>query len=113
MGILGQKNYGLDDLPIQIIKSQPGPSTTEQIRTLILAHPNGITLRQICQTLNRPVSMVQRCLKPLMRSRQIYSQTSQDGMSLVYFSLKGSGEQAAGSREQAAGSREQGLGTRD
>jgi hypothetical protein len=72
-------------LPIQIIKSRPGPSTTEQIKTLVFEHPDGITLTQICKVLNRPVSMIQRCLKPLIASRQIYCNKSSDGMQLVYY----------------------------
>jgi hypothetical protein len=72
-------------LPIQIIKSRSGPNTTEQIQTLVFDHPDGITLKQICKVLNRPVSMIQRCLKPLIASRQIYFTNSPDGMHLVYY----------------------------
>lgn len=72
-------------MPIQIIKSRPGPNTIEQIKTLVFDHPDGITLKQICKVLNRPVSMIQRCLKPLIASRQVYFMNSSDGMHLVYY----------------------------
>ncbi|MGL5806834.1 MAG: winged helix-turn-helix domain-containing protein [Xenococcaceae cyanobacterium] len=83
-------------MSIQIIKAKPGPSTTELIRNLILAHPDGITVKQIGKILNRPVSMIQRCIKPLTTSRQIYSKKSVDGMQIVYYLKR---EQGTGNRD--------------
>lgn len=72
-------------MSIQIVKPTPGPTTTEKILELIFAHPQGITVKEICRSLNRPVSMVQICLKTLQSSRQVYAKKHQSGVHLVYF----------------------------
>ncbi|MGK7878061.1 MAG: winged helix-turn-helix transcriptional regulator [Xenococcaceae cyanobacterium] len=77
---------------IQIIKATPGPTTTERILELIQAHPQGITIKEICSTLNRPVSMVQYCLKPLISSKQIHARLSENRMHLVYYPSKTMGD---------------------
>jgi hypothetical protein len=62
-------------LSIRIIQGSSGPTTKEKILQLILASPQGITAKEICRTLNRPVSMVQICLKALKSSRKIYAKS--------------------------------------
>ncbi|MBE9168921.1 winged helix-turn-helix domain-containing protein [Pleurocapsales cyanobacterium LEGE 06147] len=72
-------------MSIQIVKPTPGLTTTEKILELILAHPQGITVKEICCSLNRPVSMVQICLKRLQSSRQVYAKKHQSCLHLVYY----------------------------
>ncbi|AFY77102.1 MAG: winged helix-turn-helix domain-containing protein [Hydrococcus sp. C42_A2020_068] len=72
-------------MPIQIISATPGPTTTERILELILAHPQGITIKELSNRLNRPVSMVNLCLKPLLTSKQVYVRLSESGMQQIYY----------------------------
>jgi hypothetical protein len=72
-------------LLIKIIRATPGPNTTERILDLINAHPEGITLSQLSQQLNRPVSMINHCLKSLISSEQVFVKLSDSGMQQVYF----------------------------
>ncbi|MBE9119115.1 winged helix-turn-helix domain-containing protein [Lusitaniella coriacea LEGE 07157] len=69
-------------MPIIIIKARPGKTTAEQALELIDAHPDGISIRELCVTLNRPVSMIQICLKAALTAGRITA--IQEGMSLVY-----------------------------
>ncbi len=61
-------------MSIRIIKGSSGPTTTEEVLQLIVASPQGITVKEMCRVLNRPVSMIQICLKALKSSRQVYAQ---------------------------------------
>jgi predicted transcriptional regulator len=72
-------------LTIQIISATPGPTTTEKILESILAHPQGITVKEISSQLNRPVSMIDRCLKFLISSKQIYVRLSPNGMQKICY----------------------------
>ncbi len=72
-------------MPIRIVKTKPGPTTTEKVLDLILTHPQGITAKEICSKLNRPISMVQICLKSLKSSRCIYSRISEAKQQLIYY----------------------------
>jgi hypothetical protein len=74
-------------LAILIISPTPGQTTTEKIFDLILAHPQGITTTQLSRQLNRPVSMVNHCLKLLRSSKQVYAKLSVDGKQWLYFPL--------------------------
>lgn len=73
-------------MSIRIIKSSPGNTTTEEILQLLFASPQGITAREICRALNRPVSMVQICLKALKSSRQVYAKTDNNARTIKYYS---------------------------
>ncbi len=70
---------------IQIVIAPPGPTTTERVGELIQNHPEGITVRELSRQLNRPVSMVQHCLKSLISSGQVYVRLSENGMQRVYY----------------------------
>lgn len=59
-------------------------NTGDRILILIQESSDGITLREICQRLNRSVSMVQRHLKLLIRQGKIGSQLSANGMHLIF-----------------------------
>ncbi len=70
---------------IRIISPTPGPTTTEKIEALIQSHPQGISLQEICQILNRPISMALQCLKPLIASKKVYSQLNHSKMRQIYY----------------------------
>ena len=72
-------------MAIIIIDPTPGPTTKDKILTLIEREATGVRLRDICQAVNRPMSMVQRYLKILSQERKIYAQLSENGMQLVYY----------------------------
>jgi len=72
-------------LTIEIISATPGPTTTEKILELILAHPQGITVKEMSSQLNRPVSMIDRCLKLLISSKEISVRLSSNGMQKICY----------------------------
>jgi DNA-binding IclR family transcriptional regulator len=51
---------------IKIIQATPGLKTTERLLILLQNYPEGITMRKLSQQLNRPVSMLNICLKTLI-----------------------------------------------
>ncbi|NET61678.1 MAG: winged helix-turn-helix transcriptional regulator [Symploca sp. SIO2E6] len=73
---------------IRIINPTPGPTTTERILELLNSRNQGVTIKELCHILNRPVSMVQRCLKLLTASGQVYSRLDDTGRQLVYYGRK-------------------------
>ena len=73
---------------IQIIKPTPGPTTTERILEILSNHPQGITIREIQNIINRPVSMLQICLKSLIASGQVYVRLNGSGTQRVYYPKK-------------------------
>ena len=70
---------------MKIIKARPGKNTTERILELIQNNPEGITVKELSNQLNRPVSMVQICLKTLKSSKQVYCRKNNNNMSLIYY----------------------------
>ncbi|NER46085.1 MAG: winged helix-turn-helix transcriptional regulator [Symploca sp. SIO1A3] len=74
---------------IRIINPTPGPTTTERILELLNSGNQGMTIKELCNALNRPVSMVQRCLKLLIASGQVYSQLDDTRKQLVYYPKSG------------------------
>ncbi|MFW6359036.1 MAG: winged helix-turn-helix domain-containing protein [Chroococcales cyanobacterium] len=72
-------------IAIKIIRPTPGPTTTERVLELIQSYPQGMTIGKIASTLNRPVSMVQHCLKPLISSGQVKVRLSENGMQRLVF----------------------------
>lgn len=72
-------------MAIIIIQPTPGPTTKDKILTFIEQEPTGVRLRDICQAINRPMSMVQRYLKILSKEGKINAQLSENGMQLVYY----------------------------
>ena len=72
-------------IEINIISATPGISTQEQILELIQARHTGITVKEIKRILNRPISMIQVCLKDLIASKAIFSRQNKAGVGLIYY----------------------------
>ena len=70
-------------MKIIIIKPRGGLTTSEQILNLIQKHSQGITIREISQQLNRPVSMINICLNILIKNKRIHRQL--DGTKWIYY----------------------------
>ncbi len=72
-------------IEINIISSTPGISTHEQILQIIQARNTGITIKEISKIVNRPVSMIQVCLKDLVASEDIFTHKNKVGVGLIYY----------------------------
>ena len=72
-------------IEINIISSTPGISTHEQILQIIQARNTGITIKEISKIVNRPVSMIQVCLKDLISSEDIFTHKNKVGVGLIYY----------------------------
>jgi DNA-binding IclR family transcriptional regulator len=72
-------------LPFTIIAPTPGLTTRDRILELILTHPQGITVKGLSDRLNRPISMVQRCLKDLTALKIVRAKLSQDNKQWIYY----------------------------
>ncbi len=70
---------------IKIINATPGPTTSDLILEFIRQRATGTTLKEICNSLNRPVSMVQVCLKNLISAKYIFARKSKTGVGLIYY----------------------------
>ncbi|MEL7036374.1 MAG: MarR family transcriptional regulator [Cyanobacteria bacterium J06592_8] len=73
-------------MAIRIITPKPGPTTSERILELIHHHPQGMTVTELEQQLNRPKSMLQICLKALIADKLIKKRKS--GMQLIYYRVQ-------------------------
>ena len=73
---------------IKIINATPGPDTTEQILAIIQAKSTGTTIKEISKNINRPVSMIQICLKKLISSKHIFARKNKTGVGLIYYPHK-------------------------
>ena len=72
-------------IKINLISPTPGTSTQEQILQLIQARQTGITIKEIKQRLNRPISMIQVYLKQLIAAKAIFSRKNKVGVGLIYY----------------------------
>lgn len=72
-------------MPFTIIHPTPGPTTTQQIQELILTHPQGITVKNLSDSLNRPISMVQFCIKSLLAIKVIKAKRSPNTQKWIYY----------------------------
>ena len=73
-------------MEIRILIPTPGKTTTERILELIQNNPQGLTIGELQQELNRPVSMLQICLKGLMADKLINKR--KQGMQLIYYPVQ-------------------------
>jgi predicted transcriptional regulator len=58
-------------LAIKIISATKGLNTSEQIFEIMQVYPQGITVKELSDRLNRPVSMLNLCLKSLVASQKV------------------------------------------
>lgn len=70
---------------LKLISSSGGLTTTEILLDLINQHPEGSTIKQLSQMINRPVSMINLCLKTLLSQKQVQVQLSQNKMQRLIF----------------------------
>ncbi len=73
---------------IEITPDFSSPTTTDRLIETIRNHPDGLTIRELSDILNRPVSMLQICLKISIASRKIAIKKQKFGAQLakVYIS---------------------------
>lgn len=68
---------------IEIPPDFSSSTTTERLLELICTHPDGLTIKELADTLNRPVSMLQICLKILTASRKVTVKQRNNGQQIV------------------------------
>ncbi len=68
---------------IEITPDCPSPTTTDRLLQSIRTHPDGLTIKELSEILNRPVSMVQICLKTLVANRQVMVKQRSYGQKLA------------------------------
>jgi predicted transcriptional regulator len=74
-------------IQIKIISATPGVSTREQILGIIQTRSTGITIKEISKIINRPISMIQVCLKELISSKDIFTHQNKVGIGLIYYPI--------------------------
>ena len=72
-------------IKIKIISGTPGINTRERILELIQSRSTGITIKEICKLINRPISMIQICLKELIADKAIFTRKNKVGVGLIYY----------------------------
>ena len=73
-------------MAIRILIPTPGQTTTERILELIQNNPQGLTIGELQQELNRPVSMLQICLRDLIADQLV--EKRKRGMQLIYYPVQ-------------------------
>jgi DNA-binding transcriptional regulator YiaG len=68
---------------IEITPHFPSSTTTDRLLESIQDRPDGITIKELADTLNRPISMIQICLKILKASQKVAIERHHDGRTLV------------------------------
>ncbi len=68
---------------IEITPDSRSLTTTDRLLESIYNHPDGITIKELAQILNRPVSMLQICLKVLIASRKVVVRPHHHGEQLA------------------------------
>jgi DNA-binding transcriptional regulator YiaG len=71
---------------IEITPDFPSLTTTDRLLESIRDRPDGLTIKQLADRLNRPISMLQICLKILIASQKVAVRQYNDGqqVALVY-----------------------------
>lgn len=70
---------------IKIITATPGPNTQEKLSQIIEERKTGITIKEMSQEVNRPVSMLQICLKQLISAKKVRARKSKVSNNLIYY----------------------------
>jgi DNA-binding transcriptional regulator YiaG len=68
---------------IELTPDFPGLTTTDRLLESIYHHPEGLTIRQLADRLNRPISMLQICLNTLIASRKVAVRQQNNGQQLA------------------------------
>jgi predicted transcriptional regulator len=74
-------------LPFTIIAPTPGLTTAERILEIIRTHPQGITVKDLSDRINRPISMVQHCVKSLQGNSVIQAKLNLENREWVYYPI--------------------------
>lgn len=70
---------------IKIINAISGKNTNQQILEIFESYQDGLTIKELSTTLNRPISMLQICLKQLIALKQVSVRKSKFDSSLIYY----------------------------
>ena len=70
---------------IKFITGSGGLATTETLLEAINQYPDGCTIKQLSQSINRPVSMINICLKTLISQKQVKVKLSNNRMQRIVF----------------------------
>jgi DNA-binding transcriptional regulator YiaG len=75
---------------IEIPPHFPSSTTTDRVLESIDNHPDGLTIKELADRLNRPISMLHICLKILIASRKvaIKRQNKEQQLAPVYISRR-------------------------
>jgi DNA-binding transcriptional regulator YiaG len=68
---------------IEITPNFPSSTTTDRLLELIHDHPEGLTIKELADLLNRPISMIQICLKILKATQKVAIEQQKNGRQLV------------------------------
>jgi DNA-binding XRE family transcriptional regulator len=68
---------------IEITPDFPSSTTTDRLLDSIRDRPDGVTIKELSDTLNRPVSMLQICLKILIAGRKVAIKQHKNGGQLA------------------------------
>ncbi len=68
---------------IELTPDFPSLTTADRLLESIRNHPEGLTIRQLADRLNRPISMLQICLKILIASRKVAIRQQNNGQQLA------------------------------
>jgi DNA-binding transcriptional regulator YiaG len=68
---------------IEISPDLPSLTTTDRLLELIHNHPDGLTIKQLADRLNRPISMLHICLKTPIASRKVVVRQHNNGEQLA------------------------------
>ena len=69
---------------IKFIQPRGGLTTAETILQLIQDNPKGLTMKSISQETNRPISMLNICLRNLIKDKQVKVKLSDNKMQQIY-----------------------------
>jgi DNA-binding transcriptional regulator YiaG len=68
---------------IEITPDFSSPTTTDRLLESIRDRPDGLTIKELSDTLNRPISMLQICLKILIASKKVAVRQQAKGLQIV------------------------------
>ena len=69
---------------IKFIERRGGLTTNQMILKTIEQHPQGMTIKSISKEINRPVSMLNICLRTLIKDKQVKVKLSDNRMQRIY-----------------------------